>query len=148
MSPKVEIRGSADPRGEGTLWGWKTWGWCDSGWGRSVFQAEWGGLWPRTSCSFVVIVVQSLSHVRLFVTPWAAASQASLSFTISLSLFKLMSTESMVPSNHLILCCPLSSCLLFFPASGSFSMSGLFISGDQSIGASASASVLPMNIQD
>ena len=49
-------------------------------------------------------VVQSLSHVQLFVTPWTAAHQASLSFTISWSLFKLMSIESVMPSNHLILC--------------------------------------------
>ena len=49
-------------------------------------------------------VVQLLSHVRLFVTPWAAACQASLSFTISQSLLKLMPIESMMPSNHLILC--------------------------------------------
>ena len=47
--------------------------------------------------------VQSLSHVRLFMTPWTAAHQASLSFTISRSLFKLMSIESVMPSNHLIL---------------------------------------------
>ena len=52
----------------------------------------------------VVVVVQSLSHVRLFVAPWTAAYQASLSFTISCSLLRLMSFESMMPSNHLILC--------------------------------------------
>ena len=51
-----------------------------------------------------VVVVQSLSHVQLFVTPWTAACQASLSFTISWSLLKLMSIESVMPSNHLILC--------------------------------------------
>ena len=51
-------------------------------------------------------VVQSLSRVRLFVTPWTAASQASLSFTISRSLLKLMSIESVMPSNHLVLCHP------------------------------------------
>ena len=54
-----------------------------------------------------VVVVQSFSSVWLFVTPWTAACQASLSFIISQSLFKLMSIESMMPSNHLILCCPL-----------------------------------------
>ena len=54
---------------------------------------------PRT----VVVVVRSLSHVWLLVTPWTAARQASLSFTISWSLLKLMSIESMMPSNHLIL---------------------------------------------
>ena len=51
--------------------------------------------------------VHSLSHVRLFVIPWTAAHQASLSITNSQSLLKLMSIESVMPSNHLILCCPL-----------------------------------------
>ena len=51
--------------------------------------------------------VQSLSHVQLFVTPWTAAHQASLSITNSWSLLKLRSIESMMPSKHLILCCPL-----------------------------------------
>ena len=76
-------------------------------------------------------------------TPWTAARQASPSFTISRSLLKLLSIESM-PSNHLILCRPL---LLpsILPASGSFPMSQLFTSGGQSTGALASASVLPMN---
>ena len=50
-----------------------------------------------------IVVVQSLSHVRLFVTPWTAVCQASLSFTISWSLLKFMSIESVMPSNHLIL---------------------------------------------
>ena len=54
-----------------------------------------------------IVVVQLLSHVRLFVIPWTTAHQTSLSFTISLSLLKLMSTETMMPSNHLILCHPL-----------------------------------------
>ena len=51
------------------------------------------------------VVVQLLSHVRLFENPWTAACQASLSVTISQSLLKLMSIESVMPSNHLILCC-------------------------------------------
>ena len=55
----------------------------------------------------VVIIVQSPSRVQLFVTPWSAAQQAFLSFTISWGLFKLMSFESVMPSNHLILCHPL-----------------------------------------
>ena len=54
-----------------------------------------------------VVVVHSLSHVRLFVTPWTAACQASLSFIISQSLLKLTSIELVMPSNHLILCNPL-----------------------------------------
>ena len=55
----------------------------------------------------IVVVVQSLSHIQLSVTPRTAARQASLSFTISLSLLKFMSVESEMPSNHLILCRPL-----------------------------------------
>ena len=54
----------------------------------------------------VVVVLQLLSHVRLFLTPWTAACQASLSFTISQSLLKLMSMESVLRSNHLVLCRP------------------------------------------
>ena len=80
-----------------------------------------------------------------FVTPWTAACQASLSITSSWSLLKLMSIESVMPSNHLILCCPFSFYLQSFPASGTFSISQLFASGGQSIG--ASASVLPIHIQ-
>ena len=53
------------------------------------------------------VIVQSLSCVQLFATPWSAEHQASLSFTISWSLLKLMSTESVMPFNHLILCSPL-----------------------------------------
>ena len=60
-------------------------------------------------------VVQSLSHVQLFATPWTAACQASLSFTISQSLLKLMSIWSMMPSNHLILCRPLLLLPSIFP---------------------------------
>jgi len=92
--------------------------------------------------------VQSLSCVQLFETPWTTAHQVSLSITNSWSLPKLMSIESVMPSNHLILCHPFCSCLQSFPASGSFQMSQLFISGGQSNGVSASESVLPMNIQD
>ena len=80
--------------------------------------------------------------------PWTAACEASLSFTISRSLLKLTSIESVMPSHHLILCRPFSSCLQSFPTSESFPMSQFFTSGGQSIGASASASVLPMKIQD
>ena len=92
--------------------------------------------------------VQSLSHVWLFATPWTAARQASLSINNSQSLLKLMSIKMVMPSNHLILCHPLSSHLQSFPASGSFSMNQFFTSGGQSIGVSALASVLPVNTQD
>ena len=97
--------------------------------------------------SISVVVVLSLSRVWLFATPWTIACQASLSFTISWSLLKLMSTESVMPSNHLILYHPFSSCLQSFLASGSFPMCQFFASGGQSIGRLSSASVLPMNIQ-
>ena len=65
-----------------------------------------------------------------------------------LNLLRFMSTESMIPSNHLILCFSLLYCLQSFPALGSFPMSQLFTTGGQSFGVSALASVLPMNIQD
>ena len=77
--------------------------------------------------------LQSVSHVSLFVTPRAAARQASLSVTNSWSLLKFMFIELVMPSNHLILCVPFSSCLQSFPASGSILMSQFFTSG-QSIG--------------
>ena len=86
---------------------------------------------------------QSLSRVWLFATPRTAARQASLSITNSQSLPKPMPTESVMPSNHLILCCP-----QYLPALGSFLMSQLFSWGNQGIGISASTSVLPMNTQD
>ena len=74
--------------------------------------------------------------------------QTSLSITNSRGLLKLMSIESVMPSNHLIICLPFSSCLQYFPASGSFPVSHFFTSGVQSIDISASLSVLPKNILD
>jgi len=65
--------------------------------------------------------VQSLSHVQLFSTPWTAAHQASLSTSSSQSLLKLMSIESLMPSNHLILCCPLLLLPSIFPSIRVFS---------------------------
>ena len=64
----------------------------------------------------VVVVVQSLSHIRLFVTPWTVAHQASLSFTNTKSLLKLMFIESVMPSNHLVLCHPLLLLPSTFPS--------------------------------
>ena len=94
----------------------------------------------------VFFVVQSLSHVQLFATPQTAACQAPLSSTISQSLLKFVSIESVMLSNHFIPAIHFSFCLQSFLASGSFLMSQLFPSGDQNPGASALASVLPMNI--
>ena len=64
----------------------------------------------------MIVVVQSLSRVQLFVAPWTATRQASLSFSISWSLLRLMSIESVMPSNHLILCCPLLLLPSIFPS--------------------------------
>ena len=89
-----------------------------------------------------IVVVQLLSHVQLFATPWTATRQASLSFTISWSLFKLISIGSVMLSNNLILCHPLLLLPSIFPSIRVFSNESVL-----SIGASASASVLPMNIQ-
>ena len=79
--------------------------------------------------------------------PWTAACQDSMPLIISWSSPKFMSIESVMLSNHLIFCHPLLLLLQFFPASGSFPVSQFFSSSAQSIGASASASVLPVSIQ-
>ena len=93
------------------------------------------------------VVVQLLSCVWLFAASWTAACQGFLSFTISWSSPKFMTIESVMLSNHLVLCQPFSFCLQPFPGSGSLPMSQFFTSGGQSIAASASASVLPVRIQ-
>ena len=77
--------------------------------------------------------VHLLSHVQLFVTPWTAAHQVSLSITNSQSSLKLMSIESVMPSNHLTSVIPFSSHLQSFPASGSFQMSQFFTSGGHTL---------------
>ena len=97
---------------------------------------------PRCRLSPLVLCV-SRSVVSDSLQP-----RGSLSITSSWSLLKLMSIKSVMPYNHLILCRPLSSPIQSFPASGSFPVSQFFKSGGQSIGVSASALVLPMNIQD
>ena len=96
----------------------------------------------------LLFIVWSLICVQIFAPPWTTACQASLSFTISWSLLKLVSIESVMPSNHPILCRLLF--LQSFPASGSFLMNWLLTSGARRIGdsVSASASVLLRTIQD
>ena len=89
----------------------------------------------------IVVVVQLLSHVRFFATPWTAARQAPLSFAVSRSLLKFMSIDLVMLSNRLILYLPPP--FQPFPALGSFPVSWLFPSDGHSIGASALASVLP-----
>ena len=92
-------------------------------------------------------VIQSPDHVQLFVIPWTAAGQASLSFTISWSLPKFMSISSVMPSAISSSDALFSFCPQSFPASGTFLISQLFASDNQNTGVSASASVLPVNIQ-
>ena len=92
--------------------------------------------------------VQSLSCAQFFANPWPAPLQASLSITNYWSLLKLMSIQSVMPSTISSSVVPFYSFPQSFPASGSLQMSQLFTLGGQSIGVSASASVLPTNIQD
>ena len=96
---------------------------------------------------YISVQFSQLSHVWLFVTPWIAACQASLSITNSWSSNSCPSNQWCHPtiSSSVI---PFSSCLQSFLASGSFPMTQFFTSGGQSIGAWSSASDLPMNIQD
>ena len=119
------------------LWG--------KGWYLSPYQSS--GVWQNALYIVGEYVVQWLSHVWLFVIPWTAARQAPLSFTVAWSLLKLMCIELVMPSIHLILCHPFCFCLQSFPAPGSFPVSQPLVSGGQSIGASALASVLPMTIE-
>ena len=120
-------------------------------------SSQWSlGTWKNGRISFFVsgllslfsVSVQSLSHTWLFVTLLAPARQAALSITNYQRPPKPMSIESVMPSNHLVLCHPLLLLPSIFPRTGSFQMSQFFTAGGQSIGVSASASVLPMNIQD
>ena len=82
--------------------------------------------WTSYACAYVLCCAHSLSDVRLFATPWTAACQASMSITNSQSLLKLMSIESVMPSNHLILCHPLLLPPSIFPSIRVFSMSQFF----------------------
>ena len=104
-----------------------------------VFTNQW-------QC-YCLVIVQSLGHVPLFVTPWTIACQAFLSFIISWVCTN-SSIESVMPASTIS--CPAAcfSCPQSFPASRSFPRSQLFASGGQSTGVSASGAVLPMNIQD
>ena len=116
----------------------------------SISKSTW--YWNNLLTQLPTLQFSSVQLVNcdwLFVTPWTAAHQASLSFTSSQSLLKLTSIESngchATNSSTVV---PFSSCLQCFPASRSLPMNQFFASSVQSIGVSASASVLPMNIQD
>ena len=98
------------------------------------------------SLQLLVLFCCSVAQSCLFLTLWTAAHLASLSF-ISWSLLKLMSIELVMPSNHLILYRPLLLLPSIFPSIRALSNESVFESGGQSIGASASASILRMNIQ-
>ena len=127
---KLFIRGSS----------WTCWGCCAWTVSYAVFL--------RTVLLFSVVcdlLLLSCWVVSDSVAPWTAACQASMFFTISQSLLKLMSIESVMPSNHLILCLPLLLPSIFPSIKVFFPVSWLFASGGQSIG--APASVLPMNVQ-
>ena len=102
----------------------------------------------RWSFWTIVAVVQSLRHVRLCATPWTAACQASLSTSVSLSLLELMSIESVMPSNQLILCRPLLLLPSIFPSIRVFSSESALCIRWPKYWLSATASVFPMNIQD
>ena len=104
--------------------------------------------WYWNDLFIIFSSVQLLSCVWFIVTPRTAACQASLPITNSRSSLKLMFIKPVMPSNHLILCCPLLFLPLLFPSVRVFPISQFFTSCGQSIEASASASVLPMNIQD
>ena len=101
-----------------------------------------------SSASVQFSSVQSLSHVQLFATPWITAHQASLSNTNSRSSLKLVSIELVMPSSHLILCCPLVLLLPIPPSIRVFSNESALRIKWPTIGVSASASALPMNTQD
>ena len=118
----------------------------------SVIQSSFTALKNLSSHSSSITTqfssVQSFSHVHLFATSWTAAHQVSLSMINAWSLFKLMSIETVMPSNHLILFRPLLLLPSIFPSIRAFSSESVLASGGQSMGVSASPSVLPMNIQD
>ena len=129
-------------RGSSRLRDW-TWVFCIV----SRFLTFW--VTKEAPNSFQFNSVQSVSHIQFFGIPWTTACCTSLSITNSQSLLKLMSIELVMPSNHLILCCPLLLLPLIFPSIRvSFPMSLFFAWGGLSTGVSASVSVLPMNTQD
>ena len=125
--------------------GWRTWRW-------------WVVSWVDTQTIYVIklyrkntqtnkIIVQLLSHVPIFATPWTTACQAPQFFTISQSFLDSCPLSWWFYLTISSSATPFSFCLQSFPASRSFLMSRLFASGGQSIEASASATVFPINIQ-
>ena len=115
-----------------------------SGGNRILLEEAIGPVWKLP----LRVVVQLLNRVPLFVTPLTAAYQEPLSFTISWSLLRFISIESMMPSNHLIFCCSLLLLPSIFPSIRVFSNESFLCVRWPSIGVSALASVLLMNIQN
>ena len=116
-----------------------------------IYLDLWSFIQSSIQISYIFHSVQfsSVAHrVRLFATPWITAHQASLSITMSQSSLRLTTIKSVMPSSHLILCCPLLLLPSIPPSIRVFSNDQLFAWGGQSTGVSALASVLPMNIQD
>ena len=105
--------------------------------------------WPKKTIMSFWLMLNSVSSVLqsclTLCNPWTAICQASVSITNFQSLLRLMSIESVMPSNHLIFCHSFLLPPSFFPSIRVFSMSQLFTSGGQSIGVSASTSVPPVN---
>ena len=116
--------------------------------GESEFRYMALCMTPACSLCHDLRWIQSLSRVQLYVSPCTAACQASMPNTNSQNLFKLMSIESVMPCNHLILYDPLLILLSIISSIRVFFKSQLFTSGGQSTGVLASASLLPMTIQD
>ena len=114
-----------------------------------IFQEPWENCLYGLRLSFPIrkIIVQLLSHIQLFLIPWAAARQASLSFPLSRVCSNSHPLSQRCRPTISFSVIPFSSCPQSFPESGSFSMRHFFTLGDQIIGASTSASVLRMNIQ-
>ena len=109
------------------------------------YHLEEDGVAPSPGHRWISV---QFSRVRLFATPWTAAHEASLSITNSWSFLKLMSIKSVMPPNHLILCCPFLVLPSIFPSIRVFSKESVFHIRWPKFGVSASASVLPMNTQD
>ena len=120
----------------------------------SAIRIRWPGECKSNSQGDIIshslecVHAKSLSHVRLFATPWTAACQASLSITNSQSLLKLMSIESVIPSNHLILCQSLLLLPSIFPSIKVFSNETVLHIRWPKYWSFNFSSVLPMNIQD
>ena len=130
--------------GQRSLVGYSLWGHKESGLTEHMHTHTHTHTHIIITYTLDIVALQSPNHVRLLATPCIAACQASLSLLISWDLPKFMFIELVMPSKHLILCLLLPSVFL---SSGYFPMSQLFVSGDQSIGASDSALVLPVSIQ-